>query len=561
MPAHAFLPEATAADPAVIMSTSLNNPREFELQDSDLLVLMNDHAGNFLYANDAFLRYRNWRWEDIKGTSTTQAHFDGNPKDVYADMVLAVRARKPWSGIYKNLCDNGDVYWSHINLSPVFSQGRFCGVLIVHSKPDAAELARVRPLYERMLDGTNRKLVIRNGQVYEATLLGNAVQWLRNQGLKARLWAVLALLTAVSIATLHTAQASWAASALLLSTIGAVGAYLFGSIVKPLRDAVALANRIAAGDLSSQLQSKRADEIGDVLRALTQMNVNMRATVQDVRASVDVIRHATADIAAGTEDLSGRTGHQASNVQQTVASMAQMNSTVRNNSDTARQASSAAAEASTAAETGRTAVDSVIQTMQGINVSSKRIADIIGVIDGIAFQTNLLALNAAVEAARAGEQGRGFAVVAGEVRSLAQRSKVSAKEIRTLITESVGQVASATQTVNSAGRTIQSALERSRQVTALVNNIAAGSSEQSSGIAQINKAVAELDHMTQQNATLVQQNTTSAQSLRDHAVRLVEVVGVFKVSAAETAALYESTDAEPAQQIRIRNAQRAGLAR
>jgi aerotaxis receptor len=543
------------------MSTSLKSSRLIELQDSDLLVLMSDHSGAYIYANDAFLKMRNWRWEDIKGTQTAKSHLDGNPKQVYADMTLAVRARKPWSGIYKNLCDNGDVYWSRINLSPIFSQGRFAGVLIVHSKPDAQDLARAQPLYQRMLDDPNSRLTIRNGQVYEATTFGKAVQWLRNQGLKARLWGVLGLLTTVSAFTLHTAGAGWGPAALLMSTIAAVGAYLFGAVVTPLRDAVVFANRIAAGDLGSQLQSKRADEIGDVLRALTQMNVNMRATVQDVRASVQVIKHATSDIAAGTEDLSGRTSHQATNVQQTAASMEQMNSTVRNNSNTARQASNAAAEASSAAENGRSAVDSVIQTMHGITTSSKRIADIIGVIDDIAFQTNLLALNAAVEAARAGEQGRGFAVVAGEVRNLAQRSTASAKEIRTLITDSVSRVGNAARTVDSAGHTIQSALERTRQVTELVNHIASASKEQTAGIDQINQAVTELDQMTQQNAALVEQNTASAQSLRDHAARLVEVVGVFKLNSAETAALYESTDLQAAEQMRIRNAQQAGLAR
>lgn len=546
-----------------------HTPREIELADSDLLVLMGDHAGRYVYANAAFLNIRNWKWSELKGTPTTKGNLDGNPKQVLADMTVSIRARKPWSGIYKNTCDNGDVYWSRINLSPLYTDGKYAGVLIVHSKPSREEIDRAAPLYERLKEPGGGGLAIRNGHVYRDTLRGRAVMRYRSLGLKFRVWSVAATAAVASMGTLAAVgtDAGWtsfgflAGCALQMLTAGAVGIYLSRTIVDPLRDVISFANQIAAGDLSSQQRARRNDEIGDVMRALTQMNVSMRATVQDVREGVKQMKQATTEIAAGAQDLSHRTESQASNLQQTAASMEEMNATVRNNSDMARQASGAAEAASSAAETGGTAVNSVIQTMEGISRSSKQIADIIGVIDGIAFQTNILALNAAVEAARAGEQGRGFAVVAGEVRSLAQRSAQSAKEIRSLISESVTQVDNGFRSVSAAGKTIENVVQHARKLNDLVNHIADASNEQSSGIGQINQAVTDLDRMTQQNAALVEQSTALAHSLTEQSGRLVDAVQIFQLSQAEKTALYKSVDPNAALEARTRTAQGLGLQR
>jgi aerotaxis receptor len=548
------------------MSLSAHTSREIELGESDLLVSISDSAGNYAYVNESFLRIRNWKWEDIKGTSSSQEKSDGNPNQMMQDMILTMRARKPWTGIYRNNLDNGDYFWSRVNMSPLSANRKYAGVLVVHSKPSREEVERAKRIYSRMLD-SNSSLMFRHGRVYTNNLFGRLQLRLREFGLRAHIWGGMLVLGAVSYASLAFGYKDlfglpmMIATACTLGSIGAAGVYIVQQIVLPIRETTRFANKIAAGDLSSKQSSQRYDEIGNLFRALTQMNVNMRATVQDVRAGIHLMNTATSEIAAGTQDLSARTEGQSSNLAQTAASTDQMNATVRNNSEMARKASKVATQANEAAESGGAAVGSVVATMRDISQSSKKMAEIIGAIDAIAFQTNILALNAAVEAARAGEQGRGFAVVANEVRNLAQRSAQSAKEVRTLISEIVEKVDNGFQLVNSAGKTIESVVGQARTVTDLVNNIATATSEQSSGINQINDAITQLDHMTQQNAALVQQSTSSAESLRQQAARMVDVVGVFKLSEQEAAALHSHTNDEVSKRYVAEYAQRFGLKR
>jgi aerotaxis receptor len=518
-------------------------PKEYVVDDGDLLVLVGDKASNIVYANPAYCKASGYDWSELKATKAALMMHKDNPPQVITDMGATMRlTRQPWTGIIKNRRKNGDFYWLRLNLAPIYVEGRFVGSLMVHSKPAPGEVAAMEPLYKLMLDGHHKDLFLRHGRVYRANLVGKLGLWVRELGLKGRIWGALGALDLAIGGALWAAGVSPASAAFWMALGGAAaatavaGTYLFRSIVLPLRQAVGFASRVAAGDLTAHIASTRSDEIGAVLRALTQMNINLRATVSDVREGVSVMRRATAEIATGTQDLSARTESQASNLQQTASSMDEMNATVRNNSKVARQASEVAAHASTAAETGGKAVGEVVATMDGIARSSKQIADIIGVIDSIAFQTNILALNAAVEAARAGEQGRGFAVVASEVRSLAQRSAQSAKEIRALISESVGKIDSGARLVNAAGGTINDVVAQVRRVNELVNHIADASIEQSSGIGQINQAVTTLDHMTQQNAALVEQSTASAEHLREQSGRMVEAMSVFKLSAADAAA-------------------------
>nr|WP_312373117.1 methyl-accepting chemotaxis protein [Delftia acidovorans] len=329
---------------------------------------------------------------------------------------------------------------------------------------------------------------------------------------------------------LTVAFAAVAVGILLLCIV--IGAhFLITSIRRPLAEASALAERIASGDLSTgaQGQAQRSDEFGDLLRSLQAMSESLSGMVQQVRQSTDSIAIASAEIATGNHDLSVRTEQTSSNLQETAAAMEQFTSTLQQSASSAQQASSLAAGASQVAQRGGEVVARVVQTMKGINDSSRQIADIVGVIDSIAFQTNILALNAAVEAARAGEQGRGFAVVASEVRTLAQRSAAAAKEIRQLIGASVERVEDGARLVGDAGTAMDGIVQSVQRVADTIGEITAASSEQSAGVAQVNQAVGQLDQMTQQNAALVEQSAAAAQSLREQAEHLSRTVAVFKV--------------------------------
>ena len=300
-------------------------------------------------------------------------------------------------------------------------------------------------------------------------------------------------------------------------------------ITVPLDQAVALADTIAAGDLTAEVQDDRKDELGRLLRSLQTMAQRLRDVVSEVRNGVEAVSSAASQIATGNHDLSGRTEQTAANLEETAASIEELTSTVSQSTDTARQANQLATTAVQAAERGGHVVEQVVTSMQQITHSSHKISDIIGVIDGIAFQTNILALNAAVEAARAGEQGRGFAVVAGEVRLLAGRSAEAAKEIKALISASVGTVAVGADQVGQAGQSMQEIVASVRRVTDLIGEISAAASEQHDGFAQVNQAVSNLDQMTQQNAALVEESSAAAMSMNEQAQRLAQVVAVFNV--------------------------------
>ena len=336
-------------------------------------------------------------------------------------------------------------------------------------------------------------------------------------------------------------------AALLLAVGLAMAWQLVRSITRPLDQAVNAIDAIAAGDLTQELHSTRKDEFGHMLRSLSAMSTQLRGVVTDVRSGVDSVSSASVQIANGNHDLSARTEQTASNLEETAASMEQLTATVTQSADTARQANQLAGTAAQAAARGGEVVGQVVQTMKGINESSQRIADIIGVIDGIAFQTNILALNAAVEAARAGEQGRGFAVVASEVRSLAGRSAEAAKEIKQLISASVERVEQGSAMADQAGETMTEVVQSIRRVTDLMGEINAASSEQASGVAQVGEAVTQMDQATQQNAALVEEMAAAAGSLSSQAQELVQAVAVFKLDAGQSgASAYSTPTARPA---------------
>ena len=323
----------------------------------------------------------------------------------------------------------------------------------------------------------------------------------------------------------------WATGSLSLTMSILLAIWIIRAITRPIQKAVDVARAVAGGDLTLQFDASGTNETALLLKALSDMQASLAKVVGTVRRGAESIETASAEISQSNLDLSGRTEHQASALEQTAASMEQLGSTVNQNADNARQANQLAQSASTVAVQGGTVVAQVVDTMRGISDSSKKIADIISVIDGIAFQTNILALNAAVEAARAGEQGRGFAVVAGEVRTLAQRSAEAAKEIKTLITDSVQRVDHGSILVDQAGATMNDVVNSIRRVTDIMSEISAASVEQGSGVSQIGEAVTQLDQATQQNAALVEEMASAASSLNTQAQDLVQAVAVFRLDA------------------------------
>ncbi|MDP9647756.1 methyl-accepting chemotaxis protein [Paraburkholderia strydomiana] len=334
-----------------------------------------------------------------------------------------------------------------------------------------------------------------------------------------------------AVSEAHRAKIQMILLALVATLIAiATGIFITRTITRPINRAVSLAEAVAAGDLTHHLHVDTTDEVGRLLTALERMTRNLHGIVAQVRQGTDTISQATREVASGNMDLSSRTEHQASSLEETAAAMEQLTSTVKQNADNAREANQLASSASDVAVKGGNAVNQVVSTMSAINESSRRIVEIIGVIDGIAFQTNILALNAAVEAARAGEHGRGFAVVASEVRGLAQRSAVAAKEIKELIADSVNQVGTGGKMVEDAGQIISEVVKSIRHVTEIVAEISSSSKEQSEGIEQINHAVTQMDKVTQENAALVEQSAAAAQALQDQAQQLTDTVSTFKLN-------------------------------
>ncbi|WMJ09100.1 methyl-accepting chemotaxis protein [Nitrosomonas sp. sh817] len=332
-----------------------------------------------------------------------------------------------------------------------------------------------------------------------------------------------------------------------------IGMLLIRAVIGPLNEAVAVANAVAAGDLTSRIEVNSNNETGRLLQALKTMNDNLVDLVGKVRSGTDQIATASGEIASGNSDLSQRTEEQASSLEETASSMEELTSTVRQNADNARQANQLAAGASEVAVKGGAVVGQVVQTMSSINESSKKIVDIISVIDGIAFQTNILALNAAVEAARAGEQGRGFAVVATEVRTLAQRSAAAAKEIKELISDSVAKVEDGTRLVDEAGATMDEIVSAVKRVTDIMSEISAASQEQSSGIEQVNQAVTQMDEVTQQNAALVEEAAAAAESMQEQAQSLTQAVSVFRLSGESSMSMLVKRNNRPATVAKLPN--------
>ncbi len=530
--------------------------REYDYPDDATLMSTTDVDSRIVYANAAFIATSGYSHDELLGQPHNLVRHPDMPPAAFADMWATLKAGKSWTALVKNRRKNGDHYWVRANATPMVRNGRLTGYVSVRTKPARAEIEQAEALYAQMRAGrlSGRKLhqglLVRTGllapwsyltqtlSVGGRVFLGLGLMWLIG---------VLALLGAAWLAPgvfAHPWQAVALFAVLQTLALGVGTVVLQRQIAAPLRQLAAQAQDVAAGKLRETPGLNRVDEIGMIARSLNQAGLNLRALVDDVGVQVGGLSSTSEQIAQGNHDLSARTEQTAANVEETAASMEQITATVKQNAATATEAAALAQAASESATRGGTVVQQVTQTMDGITQSSRKIADIIGVIDGIAFQTNILALNAAVEAARAGEAGRGFAVVAAEVRSLAGRSAEAAREIKGLIGASVERVESGARQVEQARQSIQDIVDQVQRVAVLINEINNASVEQAEGVAQIGQAVAQLDQSTQQNAALVEESAAAAESLHGQALRLSEALAVYQASAVR--ALPQPTRAQSA---------------
>jgi aerotaxis receptor len=502
---------------------------EYLLQDGQSIVSKTDTRGRITYVNPTFIEVSGFSEDELIGKSHNIVRHPDMPPEAFADLWQTLGAGLPWTGMVKNRRKNGDFYWIVANVVPIRENGATVGYMSVRTCPARAQVKAADALYRRFRSGEAQGLAVRRGAVVK-TGWPHRLLAMRNQPLGRRLGLMLGAQSAL------LAALACAADGALWRVLAALGAGLTltawselqRAIVRPLRDARDAVYALAGGDLSRPAPAGRDDEVGHLLLALRQLNVNLTAIVGDVRVNVASIEAATRDIADGNQDLARRTESQAASLEQTAASLAQVAAAAGNNTDSAVRADGLVGAASDVADRSGAAVQQVGATMRQISSSATRIVDIIGLIDGIAFQTNILALNAAVEAARAGEQGRGFAVVAGEVRSLAQRSASAAREIKALIEDSVEKVGQGNELVDAAGRTMREVVASVQDAATIMHGITVASREQHGGIAQVNAAMRDLDGITRENAALVEQAAAASGNVAAQAMHLSQALSVFK---------------------------------
>ena len=523
--------------------------REYAFPAGQALVSTTDLQGRILYCNPAFIEVSGYIREELLGQPHNMIRHPDMPEEAFRDMWQTIESGQPWSGLVKNRRKNGDHYWVMANVTPLLDGDRPVGYMSVRTLPARQQVSEAETLYARMREAASRGgggPRLQAGRLAPQGVLARGLDRLQGDG-HWRTQALCLLGVAggwggAQLMSLWPGQLAATAAAALLAAGVSVGvaALIRRQNQEPLKALLRFANRLAAGDLTGQLPTGQPGLSGRLARALNQLSVNLMAIVGDTRAGVERLRHTSHDLASGNRNLAERTESQASSLEQTSASMAEITETVRHSADTARDVADVARQAADVTARSTEAVKEVTVTVEAIADASRRIREITQVIDGIALQTNLLALNAAVEAARAGEQGRGFGVVAGEVRQLAQRTSVAAREIKDLIEDAGLKVEAGSEQTRRACGTMEEAQAAVQRMSELVAGISAGASEQLNGISQINEAVSHMDQLTQKNAALVDELSSASETVTGQAQAVTEAVAVFRLDAAAPALAHAS---------------------
>ncbi len=512
---------------------------EYVLPDDEVIITHTDPGGRITYANPAFVTSSEFSLEECLGQPQNIVRHPDMPREAFADMWQTIRAGKSWTGIVKNRRKSGGFYWVRANVTPMVDRGRIVGYMSVRVKPTRQEISQAERIYAGIRAGQTGSLRISEGRIVDSSLRG-IVARVANPSLRVGTWLVVgiqsALMAAAAIVNLfaHGPAAVTAISALCASVALTNLFYVQRNVVQPLLKLRSAAFRIASGDTRTRVVDEGVLCTGAVAKALEQVRVKLDGVLKDNMLAAGQVRDGVDEVVAANANLSMRTSEHAAGLEETVASLEQITATVARNTESARQAAQLAVQSSTATARGREVVSEVSATMGAITESSKRIGEIVGIIDGIAFQTNLLALNAAVEAARAGEQGRGFAVVAQEVRSLAQRSAASAKEIKELIELSTHTVTRGSQLATQAEESMAQVVASVKRVTDVIAEIEVASREQAAGIEQINRAMSQMDKITQQDAEMAQELSETAQGLQRQSEQMLAAISAFSMQAAGT---------------------------
>jgi len=505
---------------------------EYVLGDDETIVSKTDLQGNITYVNQAFVKISGYTEQELMGAPQNILRHPDMPAVAFADMWVCLKAGQAWNGMVKNRSKNGDHYWVEANAAPVVEHGRTVGYTSIRIKPSREKVKAAEAAYKLLREGASH-LTVHHGRAVPVRRMGRfSLSRIRSLGGRLALAGGVAIAVAMATAGLvANGMPMWASYSALLSVLSACLLWwlAYTNAVEPLNQLRHDIEQMSDGDLTRNIEARGCKEAVDTLQALRILQINVKLLIGQIQESSDVVSRGAVEMAAGNNDLSARTEAQASSLEQTAASMEELTQAVRDNAEHANKANALVDSAALVAAKGGEVVSKVVANMEDITAGSRRITEIISVIDGIAFQTNILALNAAVEAARAGEQGRGFAVVASEVRTLAQRSAAAAKEIKTVIDASSAAVSSGSQAVAEAGLIMQSIVSSVAEVHTHVADISMASNDQHGGIEQVNEAVIHLDEITQQNAAVTEQAAAVASDMRDHALHLGQLVSQFKL--------------------------------